>query len=301
MFESQNGRGKELEAYNLLKAFHIRAMSGSTQAEKIECDKQWEDAALFVKENGVQLDLLRQLFNEQLYRPRVWARGDDAYMFSKKKVDEFKGVTIDNDSSIDYPYQNILVQQSFANHLMRMMNMGLFKIKSRFVHGDSEKMNPFVSMHQQILNGKAFFDYAETYVEIYKRLFIDLESSQLQQFKEFYKKYCHYEKYNWRKGDGYIREVYKSAVMAVFDKFGENGLNDLYEALFVCLYRFRLSLKQVRYNTMAKADNSGWIFQTLHNAKTMVDLQIIKQKALQFKESIDIHYNLEAIKPIFQK
>ena len=29
MFESQNGRGKELEAYNLLKAYHIRAMSSS--------------------------------------------------------------------------------------------------------------------------------------------------------------------------------------------------------------------------------------------------------------------------------
>ena len=37
MFDSQNGRGKELEAYNLLKAYHIRAMELNGQDEKIKC------------------------------------------------------------------------------------------------------------------------------------------------------------------------------------------------------------------------------------------------------------------------
>lgn len=35
MFESQNGRGKDLEAYNLLKAYHIRAMENDSQSEKL--------------------------------------------------------------------------------------------------------------------------------------------------------------------------------------------------------------------------------------------------------------------------
>lgn len=34
MFDSQNGRGKELEAYNLLKAYHIRAMEQNSREEK---------------------------------------------------------------------------------------------------------------------------------------------------------------------------------------------------------------------------------------------------------------------------
>ena len=38
MFDSQNGRGKELEAYNLLKAYHIRAMEANTFAEKVDCE-----------------------------------------------------------------------------------------------------------------------------------------------------------------------------------------------------------------------------------------------------------------------
>ena len=34
MFDSQNGRGKPLEAYNLLKAYHLRAMEGATEVGK---------------------------------------------------------------------------------------------------------------------------------------------------------------------------------------------------------------------------------------------------------------------------
>ena len=59
MFESQNGRGKELEAYNLLKAYHIRAMSYSSQEDKILCDKRWEDATMHISKNnnrGVKYD-----------------------------------------------------------------------------------------------------------------------------------------------------------------------------------------------------------------------------------------------------
>ena len=44
MFDSQNGRGKELEAYNLLKSYHIRAMDQNTHEEKIACDVRWEQA-----------------------------------------------------------------------------------------------------------------------------------------------------------------------------------------------------------------------------------------------------------------
>ena len=47
MFDSQNGRGKELEAYNLLKAYHIRAMEQESKEDKINCDKRWENATQY--------------------------------------------------------------------------------------------------------------------------------------------------------------------------------------------------------------------------------------------------------------
>lgn len=295
MFESQNGRGKELEAYNLLKAYHIRAMSSSTKEEKMQCDKQWEDATMFLYKND-RIDILFQLFKEQLYRTRLWARGQEAYLFGKKHVDEFKGVTLDKDSSLDFAFQNILVQQEVANQLMRNMNQGLFKIKGRFIHGDCANMNPFVNITQLILNGKSFFEYVETYVEIYKRLFIQLESSQLSEFKSFYKEHCLYRGYNWRKGDGYIREVYKSSVMMMFDRFGETGVNNIYRDLYICLYRHRLEKKQVRYDTMAKA---SWIFQVIQNAKNLSDLHAIRQFAQLSKKQAVINYRVDEIISVF--
>lgn len=299
MFESQNGRGKELEAYNLLKAYHIRAMLSSSKEEKVLCDKQWEDATMYFYKNN-RRDILFQLFKEQLYRTRLWARGQEAYLFGKKHVDEFKGVTLDKDSSLDFAFQNILVQQEVANHLMRNMNQSLFKIKGRFIHGDSENINPFVNITQLILNGKSFFEYVETYVEIYKRLFIQLESSQLAEFKFFYKEHCLYKGYDWRKGDGYIREVYKSAIMMMFDRFGETGVNNMYRDIYICLYKHRLEKKQVRYETMAKASNSAWIFQVIQNAKNLSDLHAIRQFAQCAKNETKINYSVEEIVSVFK-
>lgn len=301
MFESQNGRGKELEAYNLLKAYHIRAMSYSSQEDKILCDKRWEDATMHISKNNNRKDILYQLFKEQLYRPRVWVRGESAYKFGKKHVDEFKGVTLDKESSLDFAFQNILVQQEIANLFMRTMNTNLIKVKGRFIHGDSGNINPFVNITQLILNGKAFFEYVETYVEIYKRLFMQLESSQLIDFKRFYKDHCIYESYNWRKGDGYIREVYKSAIMMTFDRFGEMGVNDIYKELYMCIYRYRLEKKQIRYETMAKSSNTGWIFQTIQNAKSLSDLHLIKHKALIAQNNLDIKYQVDEILNVFKQ
>lgn len=54
LFETQNGRGKDLEAYNLLKAYHIRAMTSSSCEEKIDCDVRWEDAAMYTDKTMFQ-------------------------------------------------------------------------------------------------------------------------------------------------------------------------------------------------------------------------------------------------------
>ena len=299
MFESQNGRGKELEAYNLLKAYHIRAMSNASRDDKISSDRQWEDATMFFRDKETKIDILHQLFKEQLYRTRVWSRGESAFKFTKKQIDEFKGVTLDKETNLQYAFQNLFLQQDIANQLMRNMNASVFKIKGRFIHGDSDNINPFVNINQLILNGKSFFEYIETYVEIYKRLFIQLDSSQLNEFKDFYKKHCLYNGYNWRKGDLYVREVYKSAIMMVFDRFGEIGVNHIYKELYMVIYRHRLEKKQVRYDGMANSGNIAWIFQTIQNAKNLEQLFPIKQNAVNLKLNINIQYRIEAVINVF--
>ena len=300
LFETQNGRGKELEAYNLLKAYHIHAMTSSSRKEKIDCDVRWEDAAMYADKNNTPRDLLRQLINEHLYRCRLWSRSEEAGRFSKQCIDEFKGFTVDRDTPVEFAYQNCLVQQQIASGLMQLMNTGLFKVKSRFEHGDPNNISPFVNINQLIVNGKPFFDWVETYIEIYKRIFLQPDSSQLSNFKDFYRSFCKYEGCQ-RNGDSYIREVYKSAIILIFDRFGEKGLNHLYKAVYICLYRMRLEKKQVRYATMSSYSSSGWIFALINNARNISDLSEIISRASEYKKITPKNFEAKKINELFVK
>lgn len=286
LFETQNRRGKELEAYNLLKAYHIRAMTESTNEEKRTCDIRWEEASTYSDRQGISYDLLHQLINENLFRIRIWTRGKDAGKFSKKELDEFKGLTFGKAETLDFAYQNLMLQQMIARNFMKVINNGLYKVKVRFEHGDPDNMDPFVTINQMIVNGMPFFDYIETYVETYKRLFIDLDSSQLADFKAFYKTNCKEYHGAWRIGDGYVRQVYKSAIILLFDRFGEVGVRALYKDLYAVVYFVRLLKNQVRYNTMMKQENGGWVFSLINNAKSMSDMLPIKIKASENKEKV---------------
>ena len=300
MFESQNGRGKELEPYNLLKAYHIRAMVSNSREDKIICDTRWENAAMYLSPQGNRKDILKQLFDEQLYRTRVWSRGDGAYTFTKNDVEEFKGLTLGKANSLEFAYQNFLLQKDMACQLLHSLNPNIFKIKNRFLHGDPDNLDPFSFINQMILNGKSFFDYIETYVEIYKRIFLELETSQMTLFKEFYRQHCLYGGFDSRVGDGYVRQVYKSAIMLVFDRFGERGVYHIYKSIYKCVYRFRLENKQVRYKTMANASNVSWIFTTINNAKNLSDLNTFKVKAHRISETIKVVYDLAPVREVFK-
>ena len=293
MFDSQNGRGKPLEAYNLLKAYHLRAMDCSTQEEKIEADKRWESAVRYKdsydKDSKEVIDLLKCLFNEQLYRSRRWTKYSGAGRFSKNKIDEFKGYTIDKNTSISFPFQNPQLLQYITSKFYQSVLSGTINMKGRLNNGDSSNINPFSNINQEILNGKPFFDYIETYVEIYKILFIDLKSFQLKEFKEFYLTYCiNYEGSN-RKGDKYLLELYKALVFVLFDKFGEDVLNMFYKNIYALVYKKRLIHKQIKYETV---DNNNDFphkyFFGIQNAKNISDLGFLKEDNSINKS--DIHF-----------
>lgn len=308
MFDSQNGRGKDLEAYNLLKAYHIRAMEMESREEKIRCDKRWEDATQFdptpkIKDDP-NIDVLKQLFDEQLYRSRVWCRKESAGEFSKTHIDEFKGFTIDKNHPALFPYQNPQLLQYLTAKFYDTILSGTAATKNRFEYGDNDHINPFVNINQQIVNGKNFFDYVETYVEIYKQMFINIGTYQLSEFKGFY--YTHCLNYNWdkqtysetkekrkkdlafnplwpasRTGDSYLREAYKSLVFVLFDKFGERGLKKYYRTLYRLIYAERLTKSQVKYKSVSTLP-SGY-FRIIVEAKDLADLVELEKLAQQIE------------------
>lgn len=277
MFDSQNGRGKELEAYNLLKAYHIRAMESNSFDEKIECDRNWESATRHNingdKENNI--DLLKQLFNEQIYRTRIWSRKEEALPFDKKKISEFKGVSINKHKNQILPFQNKELLNYIVQNYFNSIGVDIKGIKHRFEYNNFENINPFVLINQNIINGKHFFEYIETYVEIYKQLFIDKDNTiQLSEFKIFFREYCLNYRGAHRDGDRYLLEVYKSLLFIIFDKFGEDGVNKYYKILYSVVYRFRLEKMQVKYAAVAAFPAEKKFFYIIERAKSYIELQL---------------------------
>ena len=275
MFESQNGRGKELEAYNLLKAYHIRTMETETQETKINCDKTWESATKLKRdpsdENEQEQDILKQVINEQLYRTRKWSKKNAAYDFNKSHISEFKGFTIDKQNAIIFPFQNTQLLNYIAIRYFESAGLSAKGVQSRFNAGDADNINSFVLINQNIINGKPFFDYIETYVEIYKRLFVDC---QILFLKNAINKYCP------RNGTGNeaMFELFKSLIFLVFDKFGENAVKKYWKDLYVIVYRLRLKhTRNVTYNQVA--DYPKDLFAKIEYAINDYDLICISERA----------------------
>jgi len=282
MFDSQNTRGKHLEPYNLLKAYHLRAMEGNSQEEKILCDRRWENATRYVinpLDNENPRDLLKQLFNEQLYRTRVWSKKYPAYHFSKNHIEEFKGQFINSKNGVEHPFLNKDLMHTIALNYFESLNLNVKGVKSRLNNRSLQGIVDYVSINQAIINGKAFFDYISSYVEMYKLLFIlDEIPKAIKEFRDFYNTFCHYTGSN-RTGDQYLLELYKSAMMMVFDKYGEDGILKNYKTIYAIIYRLRLEKWQVRYVAVAKYPSDNNLFAIIEESKNYFDLRVLNHLA----------------------
>ncbi len=285
MFDSQNSRGKSLEPYNLLKAYHIRAMQDeeATNQDKIDSDRRWENATRFVidplNSKDKPEDILLRLFNEQLYRTRVWSRKEAAYEFDKNCIEEFKGHTIKLKEEMEYSFHNRNLLHSVAVNYFNSLQVQVKGMKSRFNQKHLSNVNNFVSINQPLINGKSFFDYIESYVEIYKQLFVfKAEYTFLNEFKTFYQEHCYYPK-SYRAGDQYLRELYKSLIILLFDKYGEDGVNKFYKILYAAVYRLRLEKMQVKYAAIAAYPVQENLFSIIEQSKNFFELRELAELA----------------------
>jgi len=226
-FDSQNARGKSLEPYDLLKAFHLREMDSTQEDEKKACVVKWEAA--------IQSGELKPLFNEYLYRIREWVRGNSAFYFTKENVDIFKGVSFQGEGEKDYPYvQTLKLTDKYINQLF--MN--------------SIKTYPF-QIDQVMINGKRFFEY----VEYYRKQLHSLKNTEHEVFKII----NNYTGMN-RTGDAYTRNLFQASLLYYVDKFGDEYLDQAVNTAFFWAYSIRLENTAVRLATM---DNKGREHQSM--------------------------------------
>lgn len=143
-FDSQNARGKTLYPHDLLKAFHLREMSGVDVTETERVVKMWED---------LDQKALAVLFNEYLYRLKEWVKGNRSYELTEHNIELFKGVTAKDTHPYAQYYKGAFAYADEVNRSHVPFVTGL------------QNLSPF-QINAPIIAGKPFFEYAKHYFDI---------------------------------------------------------------------------------------------------------------------------------------
>lgn len=261
-FDSQNARGKDLLPHDLLKAFHLREMSGVSEEDEMRaCVSSWEN---------VESDQLKELFGNYLYRIRNWSKGCSARYFTKKDVDIFKGISPHAEES--FPYARLYLISHFYVD-------GYNKEYHRRI--DRQVMNYPFQVDQVIINGKRFFEMISHYVnklmnKEYLKQYIPNDSGMAGQILKVLDS-DEYKGKN-RTGDKYVRTLFDCAVIYYLDKFGPAEIKRAIEKFFLWAYQLRLKQFSVQ---LASIDNyaleSPFVFKTIRDAvhpKDVLSIQI---------------------------
>lgn len=253
-FDSQNARGKPLEAYDLLKAYHLREMQGKSEEVINNSVENWEKAALAKEEDP---NLFR-VINHTLFRLRQWQHQASAENFTSQHLDVFKGIS-ENEF---FPYM-------YANRLAYLHS------RSLILPSASNRRNGFAGFQATapIINGEWFFVYIEYYKYLYKILFS--EHGILNQIREVdgvvieggLAKYLINYKGRRHIGFRFLRNLFEIAVLSYYDKFGDNNedkpghISSIFHQFIIKAFRwvFRLLIhyKSIGYPTVENEAISG--------------------------------------------
>ncbi len=274
-FDSQNARGKPLEAYDLLKAYHLRAMQGKTENIIHQCVSQWENAALADEHEPN----LHKIINQVLFRLRVWQIGQSGEIFSSDELPVFKGVA----ETSPYPFvQAFLASQALA----KFTSVNPFLFQEQFT-------KPGFQAKQTIIDGEWFFAYVEHYRQMYRQLFGYNKSKGLlsnihqingielgQNLIDFLNNYPNAN----GTGNYFLRGLFECLVLAYFEKFGNERLETFVNKAFFWVYRIRIKgkIRFVTIDNAAKANDS--LFAHLDRSHTPDAVMMFSNTPISIEE-----------------
>ncbi|MBP1325840.1 hypothetical protein JOF28_001072 [Leucobacter exalbidus] len=231
IFDSQNYRGKPLAPHDLLKAHHLRAMEGESEATIHAVIERWESAGD---------DALNRLFSLYLYRIARWSHGERATSFTDRDIHMFKGLTQEDAQTPSLRYH--LAAQS-ALPLLNSWS-GSHATPQRTQASDThdrEREHSRFQLTAPILAGRAFFEMTAFMLSELQRLSarefpvaVDKASPKDNTFE------------SWQRRHRYQKSVdlYLAAELFYVNRFGEQQLPAAQDALFV--WAFQLRTRQLR-------------------------------------------------------
>lgn len=237
-FDSQNAKGKPLESYDLLKAYHLREMKDKPKEIIHHCVERWEKSAL-----SQEINKLDKIINSVLFRLRRWHYQESGEVFTSDELDTFKGVS----ESAEYPYLSPLFAAKVVEKLAQQNPMFYHP---RFVKTSFQTV-------QMLINGEQFFDYVQYYSEIYEILFKEgtglVDKVTQINGKDIGKgvnTFLNNQEYCYRVGDKYLKDLFECIVLFYFDKFGDSYLDEFISKVFLWVYRIRFECQRISFKTI---------------------------------------------------
>ena len=238
-FDTQNHRGVPLNATDLLKAYHLRAVSGTdktdTEALQKICAERWESvqAAGPQRQVNQRQDFAPILFNHFLWRARNW-RGSKCIEREDhdRLLATFQHKSISDQNSDEIPLYPGHRNQ-FASSLTLQGCDDYQLVGAPVQEGWDPASLPF-TLRQPIHKGVGFFLYAQKYAALLDALLYQASSNQeLLKFRDFYRRVVCVN-------SSYLQELFKLALLMYVDRFGYQQLSTVAIGLELVLGGLRL-------------------------------------------------------------
>lgn len=232
LFDSQNARGKELEPYDLLKAFHLREMEFDNEIDKANAAICWE--------KSIDDKTLKPILANHLFKIRKWVKNERKYDFTKDDIDEFKGISLHQKQK--YPYETSLrILDGFVENSQN----------DKFLKNNHLAQTFPFSITMPIINGKRFFEYVDHYIQLRQSLYPEKEIQIGDvEFRKFYWEYTQSYNGSGRAGDWKVRNLYENILLLYYDKFGKLDFDNLYQSFYKLVYRIRCEKGAIRLETI---------------------------------------------------
>jgi len=243
-FDTQNNRGVPLHATDLLKAYHLREVKGTTtdRQEVLQklCAKGWEDIQHRKPVMSLEQEFAPTLFTKFLWRARYWTGRRVTYGSHDALMDEFQKRAWSAESA----YDSIPLYRSRHNRLATALTLtqdGHRELHTKRILLSPKAMDLPFAIRQPVHKGVGFFLYSEKYAALLRWLVVaPNDSNEVLLFRSVYETLL-------RANSIYLREVFLLATLIYVDQFGDKKLWEFSLWLEHALGAIRLDKQQVRY------------------------------------------------------
>lgn len=213
-FDSQNNRGVQPSAVDVLKAVHLRAIHSDEKLQR-------ESACLWEKTQNIGENIFRNKSEEYLnnlivialWRLRTW-KGSSFYYDAS-----YENVMHEFAEKLEYTGKNNIKVYAVPSSIELLIDSDMKIRKETLSDTNSIKPYPF-TVRQPLVKGVCFFTFVETYHQIATELFLnDSKDVEILKMRELFN-----DLYIKTESTHYMSDYFIMLMIFYYDKFGSEKL-----------------------------------------------------------------------------